>query len=71
LSSTSGATSSSTLKLAGKQIAKVEGTARLVTSSEGKARRLIATTPQNVVVKVQIGGRANAYKLNPDNAIEL
>jgi hypothetical protein len=59
----------SSLTLAGKQLARVRGTARLVTTSEGKLLRLIATEPRSVTVLVQSGRRSATHNLNPDNVI--
>jgi hypothetical protein len=61
----------STLTLAGKQIAKIRGAVRLVTTNEGKALRLIATEPQPVTVLVQNSHGAISHNLNPDNVIAL
>jgi hypothetical protein len=63
--------SGSILKIAGKQIAKLGGSARLVTSSQGKPLRLIATTPQIVTVTMQTGGHTTTHKLIPDGVIGL
>jgi hypothetical protein len=61
----------STLALAGKQIAKIRGTARLVTAIDGKPQRLIATEPRPVTVMVEIDGRTTTHNLNPDSVIAL
>jgi len=61
----------SSLTLAGKQVARVRGTARLVTTSEGKLLRLIATEPRSVTVLVESGRRSATHNLNPDNVIAL
>jgi hypothetical protein len=62
---------SSTLTLAGKQIAKLHGNARLETTSEGKLTRLIATEPRAATVLVQSSGRMRSHNLNPDSVIAL
>jgi hypothetical protein len=61
----------SVLTLAGKQIAKLRGTARMVTTTGGKPVRLIATEPRTVTVLVQSGGRERSYNLKPDSEIAL
>jgi hypothetical protein len=61
----------SALTLAGKQIAKLRGTARVVTASDGKPLRLIATEPRAVTVLVQIGHRTATHNLNPDSVVAL
>jgi hypothetical protein len=61
----------STFTLAGKRIAKLHGTARLVTTNQGKPVRLIATEPHPVTVLVQSGRRATTHNLNPDSVIAL
>jgi hypothetical protein len=61
----------SVLALAGKQIAKLRGTARMVTTTGGNPVRLIATEPRAVTVLVQSGGRERSYNLKPDSEIAL
>jgi hypothetical protein len=61
----------SVLTLAGKQIAKLRGTARIVTTTGGKLVRLINTEPRAVTVLVQNGRSEKAHNLKPDNVIAL
>jgi hypothetical protein len=59
------------LTLAGKQIAKIRGAVRLVTTTQGKTLRLIATEPDPVTVLVQNSHGVTSHNLNPDNVIAL
>ena len=61
----------SSLTLAGKQIAKIHGIARLETTNDGKPLRLIATEPRAVTVLLQTGRRASTHNLNPDSVKAL
>jgi hypothetical protein len=61
----------SVLTLAGKQIAKLRGSARIVTTSGGKPVRLIGTEPHAVTVLVQSGRSEKAHNLKPDSEIAL
>jgi hypothetical protein len=61
----------SVLTLAGKQIAKVRGTVRVVTTTGGKLVRLVATEPHVATVLVQNGALEKSYNLKPDSEIAL
>jgi hypothetical protein len=61
----------SVLTLAGKFIAKLRGTARIVTTAGGKPVRLVATEPRAVTVLVQNGGYERSHNPKPDSEIAL
>jgi hypothetical protein len=61
----------SALTLAGKQIAKIRGTARIVTTTHGELVRLIGAEPRAVTVLVQNGRSEKAHNLKPDSVIAL
>ncbi len=62
----------SVLSLAGRELLRVAGVARIVTSAEGKPQRLVgsSTVPVDVAL-AQPGGRRRAFHLGPDAVVEL
>ncbi len=61
----------STLTLAGKRIARMRGTARVVTAATGKPLRLIGTESMSAAVQLDAGGRSKSYKLAPGQVVAL
>lgn len=61
----------SVLTLAGKRIAKLRGSVRIVTTTGGKPVRLIATEPCAVTVLVQSDGCERSHNPKPDSEIAL
>jgi hypothetical protein len=60
------------LKLDGKTIAQVKGSARVVTSPSGQALRLVATEPRTMSVEFQAGGKPpRTFALEPNRVVNL
>jgi hypothetical protein len=59
------------MTLAGKVVARLQGTARLVTSAAGKPLRLIGTAESESKIELAAGGKSRSYSLKPGALVEL
>lgn len=63
--------SGSTLTLAGKRIAHLRGTGRLVTTAAGKPLRLVGTEPRPATIQLQAAGKSKTYTVEPNQNFPL